>query len=466
MKDISILFIRDDEIRNESSKIFLDWSKRKYLKNFIIISKINIETREVFAEEYVDGEIKNLDNVQRRLTVEDLKLIRFVNISEPEDSNVDKYFDFIKQYLNPPTNIELVFLNLLIPMAKWFYKKSFNAATNKANCNILISPVDRPFPQRLAVDIDRRNYPYHLVMSTVAVAALWRGMEKGQFDNEEFDESKDIESSSLKTKDYDVIVCRNFARLIVAPDPVTKLLESLSTDDGNWILPNQKFEYSNDDYSVIKNLSDELISKHRNRLSYISPRSEITNSKPSFFEFIRDKYQHLSVNNSLKDLAKIEMISQEFNNLENLDMVSLENIETIKRIQSKIIKKAAVRGNTHIPELWRDIRSIIFSLIDGSRQDETFSELNKNQILSNLLCITEPEGEDLESLMAGEKQFISKSDSSEAINDELDNKLDGILQIRSGNTLFQNLIEYMFMKCRVLLQIFKQPLKTLFKILH
>ena len=139
MKDISILFIKDDEIRNESSKIFLDWTKRKYLKNFIIISKINIETREVFAEEYVDGEIKNLDNIQRRLTVEDLKLIRFINISQPEDSSVDKYFDFIKQYLNPPTNIELVFLNLLIPMVEWFDKKSFNAATNKANCNILIS---------------------------------------------------------------------------------------------------------------------------------------------------------------------------------------------------------------------------------------------------------------------------------------------------------------------------------------
>ena len=102
---------------------------------------------------------------------------------------------------------------------------------------------------------------------------------------------------------------------------------------------NQKFEYSNDDYLVVKNLSDELINKHRNRLSYISPRSEITNSKPSFFEFIRNKYQHLSVNKSLKDLAKIEMINQEFNNLEDLDKVSLENIETIKRIQSKIIKK-------------------------------------------------------------------------------------------------------------------------------
>ena len=61
-----------------------------------------------------------------------------------------------------------------------------------------------------------------------------------------------------------------------------------------------------------------------------------------------------------------------------------------------------------------------------------------------MLCITEPEGEDLESLMAGEKEFISKSDSSEAINDELDNKIDGMLQIRSGNTLFENLIEYMF----------------------
>lgn len=461
MKDISILFIRDDEIRNESSKIFLDWTKRNYLKNFIIISKINIETREVFAEEYVDGEIKNLDNVQRRLTVEDLKLIRFVNISQPEDSSVDKYFDFIKQYLNPPTNIELVFLNLLIPMVEWFDKKSFNAATNKANCNILISPVDRPFPQRIAVDIDRRNYSHHLVMSTVAVAALWRGMEKGQFDDEEFDERKDIESSSLKTKDYDVIICRNFARLIVAPDPVTKLLESLSTDDGNWILPNQNFEYSNDDYLVVKNLSDELINKYRNRLSYISPRSEITNSKLSFFEFIRDKYQHLSVNRSLKDLAKIEMISQEFNNLEDLDKVSLENIETIRRIQSKIIKKTAVRGNTHIPELWKDIRSIIFSLIDGSRQDETFSELNKNQILSNLLCITEPEGEDLESLMAGEKQFISKSDSSEAINDELDNKIDGMLQIRSGNTMFENLIEYMFNQMQSAFTDFKTTIENI-----
>ena len=94
-------------------------------------------------------------------------------------------------------------------MVEWFDKKSFNAATNKANCNILISPVDRPFPQRMPVDVVRRNYSHHLVMSTVAVAALWRGMEKGQFDDEEFDESKDIESSSLKTKDYDVIICRN-----------------------------------------------------------------------------------------------------------------------------------------------------------------------------------------------------------------------------------------------------------------
>tara|TARA_Y100001958_G_C21247431_1_gene578735 strand:+ start:3517 stop:6012 length:2496 start_codon:yes stop_codon:yes gene_type:complete len=445
MNDLSVLYIKNEKIRIESSKIFVDWMKKKYLKKFVIVTEISKSDNKVTAEEYIDGEIVPIPNLQKYLALLDLSILRFVNIVEPNDSNSDSEFKFFTTYLTPPSNIEIKFINLLIPKASWFQDMSFSAATNKADCNILISPVDRPNPRRFSVDITEENYSHHLVVNSLAVAAIWRGMDKGDFDDEQLHEGLDIRTSALSdlTPDHEVIICRNFARLLIAPDPVSKLLDSFSTDDGSWILPNQNFEYSNDDYLVIKSLSDELIKNHKNKISYKSLQTSPDDNKQSFFSFFRDRSKRLVSNASLKDLSKLAE-EENIKDLQELKSINVDSIATMKRIQSKIITNTAIRGDTKIPELWRDIRSIIFSLIDGSDLDEKYSKLNKNQILNNLTCITTQEGEDLDSLLGDEKIILSTSDSSEAVNDQLDNAEDGKMQVRKGNTLFENLIEYMF----------------------
>lgn len=445
MNDLSILYIKNEKIRIESSKIFVDWMKKKYLKKFVIITKISKSDYKVIAEEYIDGEIVPIPNLQKYLTLLDLSIIRFVNIAEPNDNNSDSEFKFFTTYLTPPSNITIKFINLLIPKADWFTKPSFSAATNKADCNILISPVDRPNPRRSNHDVNDEIYSHHLVVNTLAVAAIWRGMNKSEFDEEQLDEGLDIRTSALGDlpPDHQVIICRNFARLLIAPDPVSKLLDSFSTDDGNWILPNQNFEHSNDDYLVIKSLSDELIKNHKNKISYKSLQTSPQENKQSFFSFFRDRSKRIVSNSSLKDLSKLTE-EENIKDLQELKSINVDSIATMKRIQSKIITNTAIRGDTKIPELWRDIRSIIFSLIDGSDLDEKYSKLNKNQILNNLTCITTPEGEDLDSLLGDEKIILSTSDSSEAVNDQLDNTEDGKMQVRKGNTLFENLIDYMF----------------------
>lgn len=446
MNDISILYISDLEIKEKITSVLLNWAKRSYLKNFLLVNKIDINSSYVSCEEFIDGDVVSVTSLQKRLSTKKLDLIRFVNITKPESNNVDFEFDFFKNYLNVPSNIKLVYLNLIIPETSWFKKdKPLSAATTKANCNILIEPVDRPTPTRVPVDVDveiNKNYFHHAAMSALTIGSIWRGMKEGAFDNEKFDAKVSILNQTLnRDSDKEVIISRNYARMLVGPDPVGLLLDSLSTENGNWVKPNDNFEFSNDDYLVVKSLSNKIIDLYNGKLSYVGIKNDSKPKKINIVSFIRNRYQYLRLDNKLKDISQYNNIQTSVDKFDDSTELNKEKIDFIKEIETRIIKGTAGRGNTRIPDLWKDIRKIIFSLIDGSKLPDNFSEISKNQILNNLSVITKPAGVELESLIGDETRYIQNSDSTEVINEVLEEE--GI-EIRTGKTLFEHLIEHMF----------------------
>lgn len=442
MNDISILYVPDLEIRNNLSPILESWANRRYLKNFLLVDKIDKISRKVTCLEFKDGGIEGLENLQKRLSMQKLNMIRFINVAKPEDENVDNDFKFFKNYINVPSNIKLVYLNLLIPDTEWLYNKEFNAVTTNANCNILIEPVDRGDTSRVPIDIDNDNFSSHTAMSALTVGAIWRGMKEGEFDNEKFDSHLSIKNKSTnRDADKEVIISRNYARMLVGPDPVGIVLESLSTENDNWVKPNDNFEFSNDDYRVVKSLSNKIIDLYKGRLSYVGIKKDSKSQKISILSFIRNRYQYLRLDNKLKDLSEYSIIQTSVEKFDDSPELNREKIDFIKEIETRLIKGTAGRGNTRIPELWKDIREIIFSLIDGSNLPKNYADLSKKQILNNLSVITKPAGVDIETLMGDETKFIQNSDSTEVINEVLEEE--GI-EIQTGQTFFENLIEFMF----------------------
>ena len=83
MNDISILYIPDSETKEKITPVFANWSKRSYLKNFLLVKKIDTNSSYVSCEEFIDGDIENIESLQKRLSTEKLDLIRFVNITKP-----------------------------------------------------------------------------------------------------------------------------------------------------------------------------------------------------------------------------------------------------------------------------------------------------------------------------------------------------------------------------------------------
>ena len=81
MNDISILYVPDVEIRKNLSPILESWTNRRYLKSFLLVDAIDKVSRKVTCIEFKDGGAKGLENLQKRLSIQKLNMIRFVNIA-------------------------------------------------------------------------------------------------------------------------------------------------------------------------------------------------------------------------------------------------------------------------------------------------------------------------------------------------------------------------------------------------
>ena len=60
-----------------------------------------------------------------------------------------------------------------------------------------------------------------------------------------------------------------------------------------------------------------------------------------------------------------------------------ESIDKVSELNRSIVSTLGLRGDTSRPNLWRDIRSIIFSLLDGSKMPSIYSELSQKIILNS-----------------------------------------------------------------------------------
>ena len=181
MTDISIVFCTDLSVKESIKSTIGNWSKKGLLKNFIFIE--SYENNQFLASECINGQYIEILDLKRKLSGIELNLIRTVALTFPDKKPIDIQ-SFIN-YLNLPTNIEFIFLNTIIPKTVWHKNKILNSGTHLANANILVSPVDRPNPTRVPADINDSNYSSFASINLISIASLWRGMEKGPFDEEE-----------------------------------------------------------------------------------------------------------------------------------------------------------------------------------------------------------------------------------------------------------------------------------------
>ena len=77
-KEISILIFNNQEISSKTLLILEDWSRKGFLKNFLAIGNYQKDIENITCEEYVNGNINAIDDIQYRLSQEEYELIRIV----------------------------------------------------------------------------------------------------------------------------------------------------------------------------------------------------------------------------------------------------------------------------------------------------------------------------------------------------------------------------------------------------
>ena len=448
MNDISIIFCTDLSVKESIKSTIGNWSKKGLLKNFIFIE--SYENNQFLASECINGQYIELLDLKRKLSEIELHLIRTVALTFPDKKPIDIQ-SFIN-YLNLPNNIEFIFLNTIIPKTVWHKNKILNSGTHLANANILVSPVDRPNPTRVPVDINDSNYSSFASINLISIASLWRGMEKGPFDEEE----KNRQGKS------DFIVTRNFVRVLLGPDPVDGLIDSLTTNDGKWITPNKDYSYPNNDLYLLSDFAFKIMDNFSPSFNFTELKE--TNKKQSigFFDYFKRRYSEISFDKPLPFLSTksdtVDQLNEYFSENSDLEIILNENtLNDVSKLSRTLVSSLSSRGETSLPKLWRDLRNIIFSLLDGSELPNEYSEFKQNIIINNVNSIVpkekmgnfesyvpDDEEDSLEILTEDLEELGQIPASGMSFFDNFTNKLkeQSILALKSIRLSIQEILEY------------------------
>ncbi len=427
MNDISIIFCTNESVKENIREIVGKWSEKGLIKNFIFLEEF--QNNSFPASVCVNGNYTELKDLKTYLSNIDLDFIRTVSLMAPENEKIDIQ-SFIN-YLNLPSNIKFCYLNTIIPETIWHQNKVLNAGTHLANANILISPIDRPNPTRVPVDIVSTNYSYFASVNLISVSSLWRGMKKSPFDNEELNMQGKI----------DYIVTRNFVRVLLGPDPVDGLIDSLTTDQGKWITPNKNYSYPNNDAYLLTDFALKIIDNYEDAFNFNELPDNESKKMISFFEYFKRRYSQISLDKPLPLLSTKNNTLDQIQELleDNSDKelaVDDKRFNEITLLSRTLISSLSLRGKTSIPKLWRDIRSIIFSLLDGSNVQQEYSEFKQNIVINNVNSIVPknsyiknrkintPKEEELLEIMSSDIETLEEGvDSNLYFFDNFKNKL-------------------------------------------
>ena len=293
MSDISILNFTDENLKNKTIPVLQSWSEKGFLRNFLTLEKFNHDSNEYQSYECIDGEYLQIEDIKRRLESVQYQTIRIVNITSPTSAPPD--FEGIKSFLRAPSNISIVSLNLIIPLTSWYKNKSITSGTTFANANILISPRDRSNPLRVPIDIEEDNYFHHISITAVITGSIWRGMEKGPFDDQKRNQQGNI----------DFIIARFFTRLLLGPDPIVGILDTLTNENGKWITPHQDYTRPSDDFVEVSRFSNMVIEKYFDLFNYESYKDFKSQKNITFFNFFRNRYSSVTFSEPLPMLSSL-----------------------------------------------------------------------------------------------------------------------------------------------------------------
>lgn len=397
MKDISIVVCSDLNTQDEIESTLASWSSRGFLKDFFYLKEFSKTSH--IAYFCKNGDFKPLDDLKDTLAGIDFSFLRIISLSTPVINNFK--FNEFKEYLNAPLSIKLCYLNVIIPLAGWEKNKTLSSGSYLANANILIEPADRPNPLRVSAKITEKKYALFASMNIATIASLWRGQDYGEFDNEKRNQQGGT----------DFIVTRNFVRLILAPDPVDGLIDSLTTDDGQWIKPNQVFERPSNDLFTVSDFATKIMEKYSSSFNFIPINKHKKNEKISFLKFLKNRYSELDFESPLPFLnqksEQISRLNEIFSN-NTLDEIteSDESLSEINKLSRSIVSSLSLRNESSVPGLWRDIRFIIFSLLDGSKIPEGYIDLKTKIILNNSNVIVQSADAEIKNEVSDDENSI------------------------------------------------------------
>jgi len=407
MTDISIIFCTDNDIKENIKSVIGSWSKKGLLKNFIFVD--SFENNQYQSSECINGMYNDLEDLKTKLSNIELDLIRVVSLTLPEKKPLE--IDRFQNYLNLPGNIKFCFLNTIVPKTEWKDNKILNAGTYLANANILISPNDRPNPLRVPANVNDAKYSYFASVNLISIASLWRGMEKSPFDGEEKNRQGEI----------DFIVTRNFVRVLLGSDPVDGLIDSLTTKDGKWITPNKNYSYPSNDLYLLSDFAFKIMDNYSSSFNFENTNDDNRKKKISFTEYFRRRYSNISFDQPLPLLSNksdtFNQINEYLENNSDLEIVQNENVlDEVSQLSRTLVSSLSSRGETSVPKLWRDIRLVVFSLLDGSAVPSEYSEFKQNIVINNVNSIIPKE-----KFTSSDRPFISDDeDSLEKLTEDLE----------------------------------------------
>ena len=158
--------------------------------------------------------------------------------------------------------------------------------------------------------------------------------------------------------------------------------------------PNKDYSYPNNDLYLLSDFAYKIMDNFSSSFNFTE--LEETNKSSQLIDYFKRRYSEISFDKPLPFLSTksdtLDQLNEYFGENSDLEIILNENtLNDVSKLSRTLVSSLSSRGETSLPKLWRDIRMIIFSLLDGSELPNEYSEFKQNIIINNVNSIVPKE---------------------------------------------------------------------------
>lgn len=269
MKSITILTVGEDQLSDEVIKTLADWVQFGMISDLLISQK----GREgVGSCESWPGETQRPLEMLAKHHYDRIRVAALYLCLEGGEvrGDLNGARDLFRQIRdNSPSNIEISFLNIAVPVTGASGVRKDQVFSTQASANVVMSPEDRPSAARVNQEVHlETNLIAHAALGAVTACGLWAGQESGPFD--------DHQAMALDDGGPGAYLMRGYGRALFGGRLADRIVDGTMTlrDFSSWPIPDPStHSQALRPEATVHRSAQQFIGWHRRDLELRAPES-------------------------------------------------------------------------------------------------------------------------------------------------------------------------------------------------